>query len=54
MFFRYVELGSGVGLPGIMAAAFARETTLSDYVPQVSNVYFQLFLFFSGRREFAI
>ena len=29
------ELGSGVGLPGILAAAFARHVTLTDYVDSV-------------------
>ena len=32
---RVLELGSGVGLPGIMAARYAREVYMSDFIDQV-------------------
>ena len=30
-----IELGSGVGLPGIAVAYFAEKVMLTDYIPQV-------------------
>lgn len=32
----FAELGSGVGLPGILSAYFAEEVVLTDYVSPVS------------------
>lgn len=31
----YAELGSGCALAGIVAARYAREVYLTDYIPQV-------------------
>eukprot|EP00761_Pharyngomonas_kirbyi_P010472 gb/GECH01010492.1/.p1 GENE.gb/GECH01010492.1/~~gb/GECH01010492.1/.p1 ORF type:complete len:269 (+),score=80.78 gb/GECH01010492.1/:1-807(+) len=40
-----IELGSGVGLPGIVAARFAEEVYLTDYMDQIiDNINYNIFL----------